>query len=228
MMALVVVTRIRLTPHTHSRFMCLTLHCKVIPPCPSSVVLHSGGSCMCVVLCSVMESQCKRFTMKNLSVYWASVFYSLHDVDWHNPCYDSLVRHRLSFAYKSQPLFPGDEDIPHVQHWQHQCRVQAEGGGEAGGEADGTLWSPGWPTDTSLPRCPGQHQDRRETRPTLQCQKNREDEGEGEWVLASGGGGEMVGSEKRERKAVSECPTCCQADLCLSHEWFMSTRLAYC
>lgn len=33
------------------------------------------------------------------------------------------------------PVSPGDEDLPHVPRRKHQRREQAEGGGEAGGEA---------------------------------------------------------------------------------------------
>lgn len=95
------------------------------------------------------------------------------------------------------PCFPGDEDVPHVQHGQHQRRVQAEGGGEAGGEADGPLRSTGRPADAALPRHLGQHQERRETRPTLQCQKDREDEREGE--------------DGKVNEAASGCSTCCDS-----------------
>ncbi len=101
-------------------------------------------------------------------------------------------------ACKSHLLFPGDEDVPHVQHRQHQRRVQAEGGGEAGGEADGTLRSTRRPPDAAFPRHLGKHQERREARPTLQCQKNREDEGEGERGQRQQWGGEMEGNEPRE------------------------------
>lgn len=102
------------------------------------------------------------------------------------------------FACNSPPLFPGDEDVPHVQYRQHQCRVQAEGGGEAGGEADGTLRSTRRPPDATLPRHPCQHQERRETRPTLQREKNREDEGEGEL------GSDLQGEGKGRRGKLSQ------------------------
>lgn len=84
------------------------------------------------------------------------------------------------FVITSPPPFAGDEDVPHVQHWQHQCRIQTEGGGEAGGETDGSLRSTRRQTDATLPWHLGQHQKWRETHPPFQCQKNREDEGEGE------------------------------------------------
>ncbi len=50
---------------------------------------------------------------------------SPHYADWRNPTFDpepktevrdTLGKHTLMFARKSQPSFPGDEDVPHVQH----------------------------------------------------------------------------------------------------------------
>ncbi len=78
-MALVVVTEIRLTLHTHIRFMCLTLHVKLIPTCPRAAVLYSRGGLLC-------DSFAARFwnpsaggsVQKNLSVNCAVCVLSLN------------------------------------------------------------------------------------------------------------------------------------------------------
>lgn len=78
-MALVVVTEIRLTLHTHIRFMCFALHVKLIPPCPRTVVLYSRGGWLCdSFTVKILESQRWRFSPKNLSVYCAVCVLSLN------------------------------------------------------------------------------------------------------------------------------------------------------
>ena len=203
------------TAHTHTLacFMCLTHHVKVIPPCPGTVELYSREGSVCDSLtvmlfyCQCSRPQCSiLFTMLN-----SIIPFVIRSQGWGRRLAGKMhinVRVATYISWSQDVLsFPGDEDVPHVQHGQHQCWVQAEGRRKARGEADGTLRAPGRPPDAALPRHAVQHQVRWEACETLQCQENREDEGEGEQSLVCLGRGTWW-------RAAPERSTCCHADLC--------------
>lgn len=202
----------------------------------SSVVLCSREGTLCDSSPAIFGNAKK---VKSVCVWCCSTPLIFHDASWHSPTFDLQPELKEETHWEKkhiflQILFPGDEDVPHVQHWQYQCWVQAERGREAGGEADGAFQPTRWPADTTLPWYPGQHQERWETRPTLQCQKNREDEGEGEQGQIMWGG-EDGGQWAVRGRLFSESCTCCHTDLwwwgvcvclCLSVSWMIYECMA--